>query len=399
MTSFIVLLVILVNLAWNSEARGGSFAELNPPHPALVDKAPQMVAVMRSVDATDRTTNIWWTQLREKRSKYNAKVVDKTAYCSMWKDLLTDLDAIEEDIDLVKSGLDALSQQLVAIKQILSNTEYNKKSGLHCDGEDNQEEICKVLADLAEHLKEEQTKIEQDLNEINAEKAHVKNYNCDCKYNDWVNAWGECMDKADQVISCGDGFKHETREIKWEKRNDGADCDLADAKRTEECNAGCCPVNCEWHEWSAWGACPEVCSDEPESKKQSRDRTVKISMECGGNKCEGPSEMKQDCDILQVYKDKIAALEAKCPAVQPPVVEPEVKPPVVEPEVQPPVVEPEVQPPVVKPEVQPPVVEPEVQPPVVEPEVQPPVVKPAVQPPVVEPAVQPPVVGDRPGGR
>merc|ERR1711990_968383 len=281
MARFIVLLCIVVSLAWTSEARGSSFGELNPPHPALVERAPQMEAVMRSVDASDRTTHIWWNELKAEREKYKTKTADEAVYCSSWEDLLDDLNAHAESVDLVKSGLDALGQQLKAIKDILSNTEYNGKSGLHCDDEDSQEEICKALKDLDETLKKELVDIEKDLTEIKAEKQKVETFDCDCKYNEWKDAWSKCLDITNgKPLSCGDGEEHETREIMWKKRNNGADCDVALAKRT-------------------------------------RDRKIKVAHECGGTPCKGESSGTQPCDILQHYKDKIEALEEKCPAPGP----------------------------------------------------------------------------------
>jgi len=318
MARFIVLLCIVVSLAWTSEARGSSFGELNPPHPALVARAPQMEAVMRSVDASDRTTHIWWNELKAEREKYKTKTADEAVYCSSWEDLLDDLNAHAESVDLVKSGLDALGQQLKAIKDILSNTEYNGKSGLHCDDEDSQEEICKALKDLDETLKKELVDIEADLTEIKAEKHKVETFDCDCKYNEWKDDWSKCLDTTTgKVLSCGEGEEHETRDIMWKKRNNGADCDVALAKRTRKCNAGCCPVNCEWEQWGEWGACPDVCTSDPLDKQQTRDRKIKVAHECGGTPCKGESSGTQPCDILQHYKDKIEALEEKCPAPGP----------------------------------------------------------------------------------
>jgi len=334
MARFIVLLCIVVSLAWTSEARGSSFGELNPPHPALVARAPQMEAVMRSVDASDRTTHIWWAGLKAEREKYKTKTADESVYCSAWEELLEDLKAHEESVDLVKSGLDALGEQLKAIKDILSNTEFNEKSGLHCDDADSEEEICKALKDLENQLAKELVDIEADLTEIETEKTKVETHDCDCKYNEWKDDWSKCLDTTTgKVLSCGEGEEHETRDIMWKKRNNGADCDVALAKRTRKCDAGCCPVNCEWEEWGAWGACPDVCTSNPLDKQQTRDRKIKVAQECGGTPCEGESSDTQECDILQHYKDKIEALEAKCPAPGPVAPVPAVAPaaPAVEP--------------------------------------------------------------------
>jgi len=317
MARFIVLLCIVVSLAWTSEARGSSFGELNPPHPALVARAPQMEAVMRSVDASDRTTHIWWNELKDERKKYKTKTADESVYCSIWQELLGDLKAHADSVELVESGLEALGQQLEAIKEILSKTEYKDKSGLHCDDEDSQEEICKALKDLEDTLAEDLAEIKKDAGEIEAEKNKVETHNCDCKYNEWKEAWGECVDDSGKKLPCGDGTEHETRDIKWEKRNKGADCVKTEGpngpKRTRSCNAGCCPVNCEWEEWGAWGACPDVCTSDLKDKQQTRSRGKKVPMHCNGTPCEGKSSMTKDCDILKIYKDKIEALEAKCP--------------------------------------------------------------------------------------
>jgi len=314
MARLIVLLTILV--AYQAQARFGHLGdELNPVHPALVEKEPRMGAVFRSVDVTDRTTKKWWADLDNLRGAYNVKVADGTAYCLIPEKLLADLDMQKEAIDLVKSGLDALKEQIVAIKGILSDTTFNEKSGLHCDGADKEsEDICVALTELDDSLTQQLADLAQDLQEIEAEITKVKTFPCDCTYNDWVGAWGDCK-KDGKVISCGQGTETETREIKWPARNNGKACDPNDATKDQPCDRGCCPVNCEWKEWEQWQACPQVCSSDPKTKKQTRIREVDIPMSCGGVDCDDESEQKRDCDILKIQKDKIAELKkGVCPA-------------------------------------------------------------------------------------
>merc|ERR1711962_726742 len=72
MARLIVLLTILV--AYQAQARFGHLGdELNPVHPALVEKEPRMGAVFRSVDVTDRTTKKWWADLDNLRDSTTSK--------------------------------------------------------------------------------------------------------------------------------------------------------------------------------------------------------------------------------------------------------------------------------------------------------------------------------------
>ena len=69
---------------------------------------------------------------------------------------------------------------------------------------------------------------------VTDEITKVETYPCDCTYNDWAENWGACS------VTCDVGVKEETRQIKWNKRNGGKDCESKDAKRTGDCNDGGC---------------------------------------------------------------------------------------------------------------------------------------------------------------
>jgi len=315
MVRLIVLLTILV--AYQAQARFGRLRnDRYSGHTDFVAKEPKMELVFRSVDVTDRTTEKWWDDLNNLFAEYKIKVADGTAYCLIPDKLLADLDVQKDAVDLVKSGLDALKEQIVAVKGILADTTFNEKSGLHCDGADKEtEDICVALDELDTKLEQQLAELAEDLKDIEEEITKVKNYPCDCEYKDWVGAWGECMSDAGVVITCGEGFEHESREIKWPLRNGGKACDPADAKQKRPCDKGCCPVDCKWKEWEQWQACPQVCSSDPLTKKQTRIREVEIPMSCGGNECDNISEEKKDCDILKIHKAEIEKLkEEKCKA-------------------------------------------------------------------------------------
>merc|ERR1711931_39650 len=161
---------------------------------------------------------------------------------------------------------------------------------------------------------------------VQDEKVKVENYPCNCEYNDWAGAWGACS------VSCADGIKKETRSIKFEKRNEGKDCDPKLATRTAVCNEGCCPRDCVWGEWSEWTDCPEVLAPQPQFEHAYR--SILVEHECserGGQACVGETKMSRKCNILEekneiiAEKDKkikdleneLKGLKEACPGVQP----------------------------------------------------------------------------------
>merc|ERR1711931_432658 len=129
----------------------------------------------------------------------------------------------------------------------------------------------------------------------------VKKYNCDCTYDDWSENWGKCS------VTCGPGTKEETRQIKWNVRNDGKNCSIANAKRTKNCNDGGCPVDCVWDEWSEWSACPEILT----SKQQYEYayRSILTEHEYSGQSCEGKTKKSRKCNILSIKNEIIGEQE------------------------------------------------------------------------------------------
>jgi len=319
MARVIVLLAILVNLAWTPEARKGPIGN-DPGHPALKENSPRMMAIMRSVDVSDRATKAWWTELTNKQDAYATKIKDKTVYCSAHEELLEDIQQINDQIDLVESGLDALQNQLTAIKAILADSDLNEQSGLHCDGENKKEPICVAIAGLEDELATQKQTLGQDRNNVAAEKRLVENYVCNCKYEDWAEKWGKCMNEDGQEISCGDGTQIETRKVKWAARNGGVVCDEGEGEngktRRKACNEGCCPVDCVWEIWGEWEDCPPVCNSV--QQQQVRRRNIITSDSCGGKECGTKNTEHKDCNIVAIHQKKIAdlkaALEEKCPA-------------------------------------------------------------------------------------
>jgi len=290
------------------------------------DEAEELTRALSVVDVSDRKLQTWWDEFAIAWSEYELRVKqDPSLYCSEPEKLLSQLKDLKQKIDLVLTGLAAKETQLKAIRNILEHAELGGKSGLHCE-EDPEQAICKVLDNLDKQAADERTRLNAEMKLVQDEKVKVENYPCNCEYNDWAGAWGACS------VSCADGIKKETRSIKFEKRNEGKDCDPKLATRTAVCNEGCCPRDCVWGEWSEWTDCPEVL--EPQPQFEHAYRSVLVEHECserGGQACVGETKMSRKCNILEekneiiAEKDKkikdleneLKGLKEACPGVQP----------------------------------------------------------------------------------
>jgi len=320
----VVLLTILVNFAW-TPAESSRFnvdtGVMSDPHEVLSDRAADMMAMMRTVDVSDRNIKQYFTQFQGRWSKYQAKVkADSTLYCKEgpdgWEGLKKDLDETKTEIGLIRSGLTALQTQLTKIRDILAKPR-GAKSGLHCEVVPKPD-ICKALDDLDASLTEQLAKIDKEEKLVDDEIKLVMEYDCNCEYNAWAGKWGACS------VTCEDGTQVETRQIKWNKRNNGAECKKEDATRSQACNDGCCPVDCVMENWSKWTPCPEWCGDtkdpaNKDKKKQFRNRGVAVAMECNGKACDKNTQESKECDIISVRNQRIEELEKqladKCPNV------------------------------------------------------------------------------------
>jgi len=306
--SLVVLLAVLVNLAWTpAEAlKGHSVHGLSDPNQVLADRASEMMAMMRAVDVSDRALKTYFENKRSSWQAYKSKIgANPTLYCSDHQGLLSDLEEQKLELNLIVQGLSALQTQLAKIRDILSK-DSGEKSGLHCEAEPKPP-ICAALDKLEEDLKTRKAEKETEQKLVDDEIARVMNYNCNCEYQEWEHAsttMGECN------AACGNGKKVQTRQVKWEKRNGGTECNADDATQELECFLKCCPVHCVMEKWSEWSECPPYCGAEVSKRMQRRKRGVETSATCGGDEC-GPAQEEKECDILQVKNDEIAALEQK----------------------------------------------------------------------------------------
>merc|ERR1711990_440466 len=225
-------------------------------------------------------------------------------YCSSWEMLIKDLTGLKSKVDLMFSGLKAKEEQLAQIRDILEHTEMGGKSGLHCK-EDPKQPICVALDGLEKEAAYERKMITAEIKTVTDEIAKVENYPCNCTYNDWADNWGACS------VTCDVGVKEETRQIRWNKRNAGKDCNPEGAKRKGKCNDGCCPKDCVWKEWGEWTSCPEILTSEQQVEKAYR--SILVEHECserGGKSCVGETEKSRNCNILDI-KNKIIAEKEK----------------------------------------------------------------------------------------
>lgn len=97
----------------------------------------------------------------------------------------------------------------------------------------------------------------------------------DCELNDWEK-WSKCS------ATCGGGQRTRRRDIKTEAKGTGLACD-ANLMEVDGCKDEVCddhsPLDCEWGQWSEWGAC-DKCGGE-----KRRYRHIKQMPRFGGQAC------------------------------------------------------------------------------------------------------------------
>jgi len=286
-------MAVMIALLMPLEVKGAS----------LEDRA---VEEMKLVNVADREMTQFWDTFNANWDAYkDDKVKNPNRVCTDHVKLLEELEEIKIQNGLVISAIEALKAQLTQIRVILENAEWGDHSGLHCK-ETPDEPICVALAALDKEADQAETKANGEKDLVLAEITRVKTYDCNCVWEQWAGKWSACSK------TCEEGTKKQTREILWQKRNKGQDCNPADGVESAPCNDGCCPVNCVWDDWKPWGDCPNVCSAETQYMLRTREK--KVSMECaerGGKECEGSPNERKECKILEVWDGKIAALVTK----------------------------------------------------------------------------------------
>jgi len=104
----------------------------------------------------------------------------------------------------------------------------------------------------------------------------------DCIWSEW-DEWGACS------ASCDGGQRIRQRQIKMMGSKNGAPCPSESSMQVEPCaleECGC--EDCQWGEWSDWGAC--TCTGLVE-----RHRNMMSHFHLCGKPCEGPKVETQSC--------------------------------------------------------------------------------------------------------
>jgi hypothetical protein len=104
----------------------------------------------------------------------------------------------------------------------------------------------------------------------------------DCQLTQW-SGWTGCS------ASCGAGSQTRTRGL-IVAASCGGSCGAL--SENQPCDAGCCPVNCQWSPFSEWTSCSKTCG--PGSRQRSRSKTVLES--CNGQ-CPGSSVETEGCNL------------------------------------------------------------------------------------------------------
>eukprot|EP00397_Hematodinium_sp_SG-2012_P001832 GEMP01001837.1.p1 GENE.GEMP01001837.1~~GEMP01001837.1.p1 ORF type:complete len:1041 (+),score=169.21 GEMP01001837.1:528-3650(+) len=102
----------------------------------------------------------------------------------------------------------------------------------------------------------------------------------DCSLSDW-DEWSKCS------ATCGGGqqFRHRSISTPPDHMGKGCEDDLAEIRG---CGATSCgnTVDCEWDDWTEWGACSASCGN----GQKSRDRSIKVAPRSGGTLCAAKSK-------------------------------------------------------------------------------------------------------------
>ena len=106
----------------------------------------------------------------------------------------------------------------------------------------------------------------------------------DCVWGPW-SVFGACS------VTCGGGRQEKRRSIAIQQSCGGSSCS-GPSTQSQTCNSQCCPVDCVWGSWSNFGACSVTCG----VGRQEKSRSVVIQQSCGGIKCAGSSTQSQSCN-------------------------------------------------------------------------------------------------------
>lgn len=107
----------------------------------------------------------------------------------------------------------------------------------------------------------------------------------DCEWGEWTK-WGAC------TAECGGGQEKRHRSIKKPPAEGGRPC-VGPSKEAIACNTRSCSVSedCEFGDWSSWGECPVTCG----GGEQKRARSIKATSVDGGHGCKGAVKEMRGC--------------------------------------------------------------------------------------------------------
>ena len=105
-----------------------------------------------------------------------------------------------------------------------------------------------------------------------------------CRWGQWTE-WGSC------TKTCGGGSQKSTRKIERPRKNGGSACE-GDVTRSQPCNENCCPVDCQWGQWTDWEGCPVTCG----GGTWTSTRVIEQDALCGGSNCTGNSDKDHLCN-------------------------------------------------------------------------------------------------------
>lgn len=114
----------------------------------------------------------------------------------------------------------------------------------------------------------------------------------DCVMSNWTDD-GSCS------VACGTGELKQVRSIQVQSAHGGLTCE-GDLNQTIDCNTDPCPINCEWGPFGGWGDCSQTCGL---GGTRERNRTEAVTLDHGGEPCEGDANEFQACNEVNCPVD------------------------------------------------------------------------------------------------
>mmetsp|Transcript_65291 Transcript_65291/g.120266 ORF Transcript_65291/g.120266 Transcript_65291/m.120266 type:complete len:581 (+) Transcript_65291:119-1861(+) len=109
----------------------------------------------------------------------------------------------------------------------------------------------------------------------------------DCEWGDW-GAFGACKFVEKTCNAWSSRFRHRVKNV---NEAHGGVC-IGDYTSHERCRYVPCPIDCQWHSWGDWSECSHNCA----GGKRSRHRRVYREALHGGHLCDGQDAHVQQCN-------------------------------------------------------------------------------------------------------